>query len=252
MTITFVGTGSGKTSLKRFHSSILISDNIYNFLIDCGDGISRALLNKDINYNLIDCILITHFHPDHYSGLPTLLINMKLSERQKPLTIYVHKKMVGFTESLLLHSYLSGLSKQFDLEILPYQFDRDTHISNNIKFYAAQNSHIINKHDIPASDIFYSSSILFELNNKNIFYTSDIGKPEDLFLYNNKVIDILISETTHVPLKTILEAADLQKIKKVFLTHISDEDEPSLLSELNSINFSGEVKITSDGLKIFL
>ncbi|MEO8398834.1 MAG: MBL fold metallo-hydrolase, partial [Ignavibacteriaceae bacterium] len=74
--IKFIGTGSGKTSLKRFHSSFLILNESYNLLVDTGDGISKALLLQNINYNSIDGILISHLHPDHYTGLPLLLVQM--------------------------------------------------------------------------------------------------------------------------------------------------------------------------------
>jgi len=77
--IKFVGTGSGKTLLKRYHSSFLIKTEAYNLLVDAGDGISRALLNQKVTFDSINGILISHLHPDHYSGLPSLIIQMKLN-----------------------------------------------------------------------------------------------------------------------------------------------------------------------------
>jgi ribonuclease Z len=94
--ITFVGTGSGKTSLNQFHSSILISSESYNLLIDAGDGISRALLFNEINFNTVDGIVITHFHPDHFSGLPSLIFQMKISDRKKPLDVFIHPSFKNF------------------------------------------------------------------------------------------------------------------------------------------------------------
>ena len=72
MVITFIGTGSGEASLKREHSSILISSEKFNLLIDTGDGISKAILKAGIDFNSINGIIFTHLHPDHYSGLAVL------------------------------------------------------------------------------------------------------------------------------------------------------------------------------------
>ncbi|MCK5087559.1 MAG: MBL fold metallo-hydrolase, partial [Melioribacteraceae bacterium] len=91
MKVTFIGTGSGKVSLERFHSSILVSKKNSNLLIDVGDSISRALLNLNISINSIDQILISHNHADHYSGIASLVTQMKLLERSKPLKIFTHQ-----------------------------------------------------------------------------------------------------------------------------------------------------------------
>ena len=46
MQLTFIGTGSGRTSIDRFHSSLLFTVNDKNILIDAGDSISRAMLKQ--------------------------------------------------------------------------------------------------------------------------------------------------------------------------------------------------------------
>jgi ribonuclease Z len=85
--IIFLGTGSGKTSLKRHHSSLLISSQKHNLLVDCGDGISSALIKQNISFCSIGAILISHMHADHYSGLASLITQMKLVGRKETLTI---------------------------------------------------------------------------------------------------------------------------------------------------------------------
>ena len=88
MKIKFIGTGSGKTSLNQFHSSLLLISKNYNLLVDAGDGISRALLFNEIEFNIIDGILLTHLHPDHFSGLATLIVQMKMMKRKNSLDIF--------------------------------------------------------------------------------------------------------------------------------------------------------------------
>jgi len=51
MQLTFIGTGSGRTSLDRFHSSLLFTTSDKNVLIDAGDSISRALKRQQVPIN---------------------------------------------------------------------------------------------------------------------------------------------------------------------------------------------------------
>jgi len=93
MKIIFPGTGSGFVSLKRNHASLILKES-KNILIDAGDGIVRALLFSNINPLDIDIIIISHFHPDHFSGLASLITQMKLGGRKRELQIFCIKAML--------------------------------------------------------------------------------------------------------------------------------------------------------------
>jgi ribonuclease Z len=58
-----------------------------SLLIDCGEGTQMTIREKGWSVNPIDTICITHFHADHISGLPGILLAMGNSERTKPLTM---------------------------------------------------------------------------------------------------------------------------------------------------------------------
>ncbi len=113
MKIKFLGTGSGKTSLNRYHSSFLISSSTNSLLVDCGDGISKAILKQNIDFNSFNSILISHFHADHFAGLPSLLTQMKLGGRKNELTIFVHSSEKPFLEDFICHSYLFKRANDF-------------------------------------------------------------------------------------------------------------------------------------------
>ena len=131
MKIKFLGTGSGKTSLNRYHSSFLLSSSNHNLLVDCGDGISKAILKQNINFNSIDSILISHFHADHFSGLPSLITQMKLTSRKNDLTIYVQLSEKDFLEDFIFHSYLFKERMAFNFNIV--SFDEEKEILCNKK-----------------------------------------------------------------------------------------------------------------------
>lgn len=71
----------------RWLTSLMVRYNGHSFLIDCGEGTQIALREKGWSPKPIDLICLTHFHADHISGLPGLLLTMGNAERTEPLTI---------------------------------------------------------------------------------------------------------------------------------------------------------------------
>jgi ribonuclease Z len=225
--ITFLGTSSGKASLNRYHSSILFSLDKYNLLVDAGDGISRALINNKINFSSIDGILFTHLHPDHFSGLPALIVQMKMMNRHKPLEIFIHKSLVEVVENIIIRSYLLPEKMGFEIRYKSFKDGERFNITEKFSVIAKKNSHLrdLKKYQNKYSSLsFYSASFLFESDGKKIIYTSDIGSEEDLLLFSEVVPDLFISEVTHISTLTLLEKIKSLKPKKTYLTHYSDDD----------------------------
>ncbi len=249
--IIFIGTGSGKASLKRYFSSFIISHQNYNLLIDAGDGISRALLSQNIPYSDINGIILTHLHPDHFSGLASLIVQMKLTGRNNPLQLFVNENLERVIEDFLYHSYIFKQKMGFEIMIETFNHDEVFRIKNDLSFTGRQNSHL-NKYKeyVDERELnFVSSSILFEINGKKIFYTGDIGDREDLFLFEENKLDLMISEITHINLNDLLEAYKILKPHKLYLTHISDDDE-KLLSNMTGMN--ANIIPAADGFSINL
>ena len=95
-----LGTGGMMPLPYRWLTSMLARYNGSSILIDCGEGTQIALKEKGWSPNPIDTICFTHFHADHISGLPGMLLAMGNSERTKPLTIIGPKGVIGVVESL--------------------------------------------------------------------------------------------------------------------------------------------------------
>lgn len=72
---------------KRWLTSLLARYNGSVLLIDCGEGTQIAMKEKGWTYKPIDTICFTHFHADHISGLPGILLAMANAERTEPLTL---------------------------------------------------------------------------------------------------------------------------------------------------------------------
>jgi len=251
--ITFIGTSSGKASQNRFHSSLLFSFNKYNLLVDAGDGISRALMSKGINFETINGILFTHLHPDHFSGLPALIVQMKMMNRNEPLDIFIHESLKAVVEESLLQSYILPDKMEFEIHYKTFTDDERFMITEEFSFLARKNSHLVKlekyKVSYPCLSL-YSASFLFEAGDKKVIYTSDIGSEEDLLLFGDYVPDILICEVTHISPLAIIEKIIKINPGKVYLTHYSDQDIPvisEILANLPS-NLKEKVKLAKDNL----
>ena len=72
---------------RRWLTALMCRYNGSNILIDCGEGTQVAIKQKGWSFKPIDVICITHFHADHISGLPGLLLTMGNAERTEPLTM---------------------------------------------------------------------------------------------------------------------------------------------------------------------
>jgi ribonuclease BN (tRNA processing enzyme) len=250
--IIFIGTSSGLTSLKRNHSSILIKVDGNNLLVDAGDGISKALLIQGIGFNDINSVVFTHYHADHFAGIASLITQMKLSRRKIPLTIFTHMNLTRQLESLLESVYMFKETLGFEIHITGFGFNGKVDATNGIIFTAKQNSHL-RKKDILINyneGIFVSSSLLFEIAGQNIFYTSDIGSGQDLFLFPNHKIDCLITEACHINTNDIYDFLTVQNPSRVFITHYDDIYEKDLLQWKKSLPDSQKQRIIicCDGL----
>jgi ribonuclease Z len=238
MEIIFVGTGSGKTSSKRFHSSFIIKSSDYNLLVDAGDGVSKALIKQNISFQSIDGILITHLHADHYSGLASLIVQMKLTNRTKKLDIFIHQSLADAIKKFIFSSYIFMEKMDFEIKYNTFTENEVQNITSNINFIAKQNSHL-NKYieyDHNKELSFSCCSFLFNLNGNNLLYSGDIGGKDDLYLFKGKQIKFFISEITHIELKTLVEVFKELKAEKLYLTHISDEDEANISNLITSIS----------------
>jgi len=251
--IAFFGTSSGKVSLNRYHSALLFTSEEYNLLVDTGDGISRALMSNGINFETIKGIIFTHLHPDHFSGLPSLIVQMKIMNRKESLDIFIHESLKAVVEEFLIRSYLLPERMEFQIHYKTFADDEHFKITEDFSFLARKNSHLGTlekfKGKYPSLS-FYSASFLFEAGNKKVIYTSDIGSEGDLLLFREFIPDILICEATHISPSAIVEKISKINPGKVYLTHYSADDIPiisEILANLPS-ELKEKVKLAKDGL----
>jgi ribonuclease Z len=87
LSLFFVGTGGSVPSPRRGLPAILLRRGGDRLLFDCGEGTQRQLM-RSVGLTDVGCVFITHFHADHWLGLPGMLKSFALREREQPLAIY--------------------------------------------------------------------------------------------------------------------------------------------------------------------
>ncbi|MGK9368825.1 MBL fold metallo-hydrolase [Melioribacter sp. Ez-97] len=252
MKIIFLGTGSGKTSRERFHTSLYFETPGFNLLIDAGDGAAKALMNSSLDFNSINGILFTHYHADHFTGIGALITQMKISGRKSELTLFTHKNLVEPLINLLYYVYMFPETLGFNLKIIGYRLAEKVNVADDFSFVARQNSHIYPKGDIEfyPESMFVSSSVLITVADQSIVYTSDVGGSDDLYLFDNIKPDIFITEAAHIEPGDLYRAFKDIKPGKMFVTHIEDEKLGELIEWYESLDESIREKIIicRDGL----
>jgi len=106
--IVFLGTSASAPSAKRGLSAQVVKHDEYRFLIDCGEGTQRQILQSGIGFKHLNHILITHGHLDHILGLAGLFSTFMRWETIDELNIYSGKWALDRVHDLLYGVVLRG------------------------------------------------------------------------------------------------------------------------------------------------
>jgi ribonuclease Z len=106
--ILFLGTSASAPSAKRGLSGQIVSHNEYRFLIDCGEGTQRQILQSGAGFKRLTRVLITHGHLDHILGLGGLLSTFLRWEAIEELEIFGGRSTLDRVHTLLYDVVLRG------------------------------------------------------------------------------------------------------------------------------------------------
>ena len=98
--VCLLGSGGMMPLPYRFLTALMTRFNGSSLLIDCGEGTQGAIKEKGWSFKPIDVICFTHYHGDHISGLPGLLLTMGNADRTEPLTLIGPKGLERVVGSL--------------------------------------------------------------------------------------------------------------------------------------------------------
>ena len=231
MQLRFVGCGDAFGSGGRQNTCFHVTGASVNFLIDCGASALPALKRSRIVRNDIDLILITHFHGDHFAGLPFFLLDAQFSRRTRPLVIAgpegIETRLRQAMEALFEHS--SGTQQKFELSVLPLK-PEETRNLGAVKLTPYPVVH----GDSGGPFLAYR----IEAEGRVLAYTADtewtealvpLGRDADLFIAEAYTYERTIRN--HLSLKTLEAHLSEIKPKRLILTHMSDD----MLSRLDGL-----------------
>ncbi len=98
--VSLLGTGGMMPLPYRWLTALMLRYNGKSILIDCGEGTQIALREKGWSPKPIDIICFTHYHADHISGLPGMLLTMGNAERTEPLLLIGPKGLTRAVNAL--------------------------------------------------------------------------------------------------------------------------------------------------------
>ncbi len=116
--IVFLGTSASAPSVHRGLSAQVVKHDEFRFLIDCGEGTQRQILQSGIGFKRLNRILITHGHLDHILGLAGLLSTFSRWEAIDELEIYAGKWALDRIHDLLFGVVLRGARPPMALHLV--------------------------------------------------------------------------------------------------------------------------------------
>lgn len=230
MELTVLGCGDAFGNGGRNHTSFLLTHNGEHILMDCGASTLIRLKQEGIELESISTIVLSHFHGDHYGGVPFFLISsMFETPRQCPLTIVGPKGVESKVLQLLEAMYAGTSEKLKDLDIQFVEFESGNEIEvNNLS---------IMSHEVEHSPPSFPHGYRIEWGGKKVAFSGDTSWSENLVKLADQT-DLFICECNfmngvsfgHLSVEELNEKAQLLNTKKLWLTHMADEvfDNPSV------------------------
>lgn len=107
MRIVFLGTAGSWPTKERSASAIALDTEKELVLLDCGEGTQRQFFHSSVSFMRVRRVFITHFHGDHFLGLPGLIQSMCLNNRTEPLDLYGPPDSKEMFERVLAMGYFT-------------------------------------------------------------------------------------------------------------------------------------------------
>ncbi len=243
MQIRFVGCGDAFGSGGRFNTCFHLTGKETNLLVDCGASSLIALKRQGVERNAIRAILITHFHADHFGGIPFFMLDAQFfAKRRAPLVIagpeglrdwYVRALETAFPGS-------SGAVPKFELSLMELTEREPATIAG------AEVTPFRVNHGQPGGPFF---AYRIAIEGKVFAYTGDT-EWTDAIIDAARDADLLVAEAyfRDKPVSLHLDLASLERRlgdirpKRLILTHMSDP----MLAEMDALSY----ETAEDGLVV--
>ncbi len=117
--LVFLGTSASAPSAQRGLPAQIVKHNEHRFLVDCGEGTQRQILQSGLGFRKLNRLLITHSHLDHILGIGGLVSTYLRWEAIEELEIYAGKSALDRIEDLLFRVVIRGAKPPFPIKLIP-------------------------------------------------------------------------------------------------------------------------------------
>lgn len=242
--VFFLGTGDAFFSGGRSQAAYLVQSPESSLLLDCGSTALASLQHYDLSAEPIDTIFLSHFHGDHFAGLPFLFLHYTYMEpRSRPLRIMGPPEVENRVMMLYRAMYADAAA-----EPLPYAIEFiEAQPRKQFSFDGIR----IRPFLVPHQQHPPSFGCEIEAGGRRIVYSGDAGWTEDLVALTQNA-DLFLCEcsyyetrlATHMDYARISENLSRFGAKRIVLTHLGQE----VLRHQQEI----ELEMAHDGLVITL
>lgn len=244
MDITVLGCGDAFGSGGRLQTSFYLRTGRHNILLDCGATILPALHKRGLSSEDVDAVILTHFHGDHYGGIPFLLLEAaKRYKRQRPLTLVSPPGLQERLEKLLplLYGGTEDVFKQFPIQYISYKEGKEIEVLG-LKLQAWQVKH--SPDSLP-------HGLRITAGEKVLAFSGDTAWHENLIPLSREA-DLFICEcnfmqgdiAAHLSWEVLKSKLDQLSARDIRLTHVGDE----VLEKQQSLS----LKVLEDGERLRL
>jgi len=115
--LIFLGTSASAPSIQRGLPAQVVKHNEHRFLVDCGEGTQRQILQSGIGFKKLNRMLLTHGHLDHILGIGGLVSTFLRWEAIENLEIYGGDYTLERVEDLLFKVVIRGVTPPFPIEL---------------------------------------------------------------------------------------------------------------------------------------
>jgi ribonuclease BN (tRNA processing enzyme) len=224
MEVTFLGCGDAFGSGGRLNTCFHVRAARTSFLIDCGASALIGMNRCGIDRNAIDTILVTHFHADHFGGVPFFMLDAQFNtKRVRPLTIVGPPGLHEFYHRAMETAFTGSSSTQprFELNLVELESAQRRSLGD-ITVLPARVRHA------RAEGPFFAYRI--EVDGKTIAFSGDTEWVENLVEIGREA-DLLISECYsfdkkvpfHLDYATLKANLPRIKAKRLILTHLNTD-----------------------------
>jgi ribonuclease BN (tRNA processing enzyme) len=242
--LTFLGCGDAFNSGGRLHTCLHVASNGVRFLMDCGASALAGFKRFGADSLDIDAILITHFHADHFCGLPLFLVESKIRKRTRTLPIAGPTGIRDYFDAAL-RALLPGTPADFGFDIEFREYGPHAPLEFcGLEVRAFPVIHVPETHPHALRVSTGNSVIAYSGDTEWTDVLIDVARDADLFVCEASTLDRPIRN--HVDYETIRSRRDDLACRRLLLTHMG----PDVIAAAERIHADGVAIPAHDGFQV--